>query len=88
MLGFSSAWAFDWHGPHADERAHVITQDDAGPHFDGDACDDCCHSLVHLLGLTNDKPTIMFGPGNIDHLILVSAYNTRATDPPLKPPQS
>ena len=88
QLGFSSAWAFDWHGPHADDQVHGVASSDAGVHFDGDGCDDSCHALAHLLGITSDKAGLHFASASVPAGAYRSAFTSRVTDPPLKPPQS
>lgn len=87
-LGFGTAWAFDWHEPNPSGHAHVVEAEDFGSHLDDDECDHCCHALAHMLGITSDN-TLVLPKLNSSQLVeYSSAQVSRATDPPLKPPQS
>jgi hypothetical protein len=87
VLGYGTAWAFDWHAMDAAEHIHASEHADTDSHAD-DGCDHCCHAGVHLLGFSRPVHDISSSVSDShlkdDGVIFVS----RSTDPLLKPPQT
>ena len=88
VLGYGTAWAFEWHPVDVVDHAHAIEHADSGSAAGDGGCDHCCHAGAHLIGLAQwGQPISPFGCK-----LLVANWTeifvTRSTDPPIKPPQS
>ena len=88
VLGYGTAWAFEWHVVDVADHTHAAEHKDSGSQADDVGCDHCCHAGAHLIGLAQwGQPISLIGCepclARLAEIII-----TRSTDPPLKPPQS
>lgn len=88
VLGYGTAWAFEWHSVDIADHAHATEYAYPAPQADHEGCDHCCHAGAHLVGLAQRSQP--FSPNATAPRLANGAavFVTRFTDPPLKPPQS
>lgn len=88
VLGYGTAWAFEWHSVDIADHAYATEQADLGPQINSSGCDHCCHASAHLIGIAHwgqpisplaTAPRLANG---------IAVLVTRSIDPPLRPPQS
>lgn len=89
IVGYGTAWSFDTHA--LDPSGHAHLSDDSGlnpqDHDDG-GCDHCCHAGAHLAGLRSSDFRDFPSVSGLKNATASAVYLTRATSPPLKPPQA
>jgi len=89
VFGYGTVWAFDSHAVDLADHAHATENADPDDQaHDESGCDHCCHAGAHFTGLTS-ADYLFFPPASgSNNATIPAVYVTRATDPPLKPPQS
>ncbi|MFZ0257107.1 MAG: hypothetical protein WAN46_16000 [Gammaproteobacteria bacterium] len=88
VLGYGTAWAFEWHSVDIADHARATEHADAGPQVDDEACDHCCHATTHLIGLRYIAGQAV--PYCIAVTFPAYAFSSISfvTDPPTRPPKA
>ncbi len=88
VLGYATAWAFEWHAVDIADHATSTDHADSGSQSNTDGCDHCCHVGAHLIGFAQRGYPISPIGANPRRANRSAIFVTRSTDPPLRPPQS
>jgi len=88
ILGYGTAWAFEWHSVDIGDHAQVTEHANPDHQADHEGCDHCCHAGAHLIGLAHRVYPISPAAAEPRLGNGVGIFITHSTDPPLKPPQS